>query len=238
MPHMRDFILPEPGHVWVKRDFSAQEIRIMAHFEDGALAEAFRQDPNLDPHELVRQEILRLVGVDYPRKYVKETGFGILYGMGAATLGSRLGVNSIVSRALMAAYKIAIPGVESLQRGTKRRGRNGEPITTWGGRKILAEPPRIIKGEYRSFEYKLLNYLIQGSAADQTKQCIIEWDNDKGDAVFMATVHDEVNISTPEDDWEDHMEWLRYCMDDVCKFDVPMRSDGFAGPTWGEVGDE
>lgn len=144
----------------------------------------------------------------------------------------------MISRDLIAAYKVAIPGVEQLQRGTKRRGRTGEPITTWGGRKILAEPPRVIKGEYRSFEYKLLNYLIQGSSADQTKQCLIDWDSGRSDAIFMATVHDEINISAPEDDWEFHMEWLRTSMEDTLGFDVPMRSEGFIGPTWGEVTDE
>ena len=239
LPHMRNYILPEEGHLWLKRDFDAQEIRVMAHFEDGALAEAFRQDPKLDPHELVRQEIIRIVGVDYPRKYVKETGFGILYGMGAATLGSRLGVNSNVSRDLMNAYKMAIPGVEGLQRGTKNRGRNGHPIRTWGGRLIYTEPPRIVNGYMRSFEYKLLNYLIQGSSADQTKQAIIEWHNKKADQdVFMATVHDEVCISAPERETTPAMNCLKWAMEDSCKFDVPMRSTGFIGRTWGEVGDE
>ena len=238
LPNMRNYILPEEGHMWVKRDFSAQEIRIMAHFEGGALAEAFRKDPNLDPHELVRQEIIRIVGRDYPRKYVKETGFGILYGMGAATLGSRLGERSNVARELMDAYKVAIPGVEKLQRGTKKRGSADQPIRTWGGRLIYKEPPRIIEGRMRSFEYKLLNYLIQGSAADQTKQCIIEWDKMKAGAVFMATVHDEINISVPENQTKDYMGLLKYAMDSTGDFDVPMRSEGFIGPSWGDVGDE
>jgi len=237
LPHMRDFVLPEEGHLWVKRDFSAQEIRIMAHFEDGALAEAFRDAPGLDPHEMIRQAIYELVGVDYPRKYVKETGFGILYGMGVPTLADRLGCDHYTAAELVKAYKLAIPGVEKLQRGTKGRGRSGQPIKTWGGRLIYCEPPKVVKGRMRSFEYKLLNYLIQGSSADQTKQCIIEWENcgQTYGEVFMATVHDEVNISVPEDDVEKGMEILRYCMEDVCRFDVPMLSEGFIGPDWGSV---
>jgi DNA polymerase I-like protein with 3'-5' exonuclease and polymerase domains len=239
LPRLRDFILPEEGHVWLKRDFSAQEIRVMAHFEDGALAEAFRQDPDLDPHELVREEILKVTGHNYPRKYVKETGFGILYGMGRYTLAERLDIRSNEAWDLMLAYKKAIPGVQRLQDGTKRRGRADMPIKTWGGRLIHKEPARIVKGEMRSFEYKLLNYLIQGSSADQTKQCIIDWSShlDCGE-VFMATVHDEINISAPEELADEAMEHLRICMDETCEFDVPMRSEGFVGPSWGEVGDE
>lgn len=33
--HMRQYLLPEEGHVWVKRDFSAQEMRILAHYSEG-----------------------------------------------------------------------------------------------------------------------------------------------------------------------------------------------------------
>lgn len=239
LPHLRDFILPEEGHLWLKRDFSAQEIRVMAHFEDGAMAAAFREDPYLDPHELVREEILKVTGVDYPRKYVKETGFGILYGMGRYTLSERLNIRSNEAWDLMQAYKLAIPGVEKLQSGTKRRGKRDQPIRTWGGRLIYKEPARVVNNEYRSFEYKLLNYLIQGSSADQTKQCIIEWNYQRlPDDVFMATVHDEVNISAPIETAEDSMEVLRHCMEDICKFDVPMLSEGFSGPSWGEVGDD
>ena len=239
LPHLRNFILPEEGHLWVKRDFSAQEIRIAAHFEDGPLAEAFRQTPNLDPHDMVRLLVLELTGVDYPRKYIKETGFGILYGMGIKGLSGKLRESSNVARDLMNGYLSAMPGLKKLQNGTKMRGRADKPIKTWGGRIIYKEPPKLVDRQMRSFEYKLLNYLIQGSAADQTKQCIINWNNslDHGE-VFMSTVHDEINISVPEDNTVDAMDWLKTCMNESCEFDVPMLSDGFIGPSWGEVGDD
>ena len=236
LPHLRDYILPEEGHVWVKRDFSAQEIRLLAHFEEGALAKAFREDPNLDPHEMARQIIYKLSGKLWPRKSVKQTAFGQIYGMGAPALSASLGTSQQIAREIASAYRQAIPGVQSMQDGTKRRGRSGQPIRTWGGRLIYVEPPGLVKGSMRSFEYKLLNYLIQGSAADQTKQCIIEWDRLRNGEVFMATVHDEINISAPAGGHA--METLRHCMDEICEFDVPMLSEGFTGPTWGEVGDE
>lgn len=238
LPRMRDYILPEEGHLWLKRDFSAQEIRIAAHFEDGSLAEAFNENPSLDPHQMVADIIETLTGVKYPRKYVKETGFGILYGMGRPALAGRLGITTDEANALMKSYLRALPGMSSLQEGTKRRGRAHKPIKTWGGRLIHVEPPALVKGQMRSFEYKLLNYLIQGSAADQTKQCIIEWDGQKTQEVLMATVHDEINISAPEDLAPTAMSRLKRSMEESCAFDVPMLSQGFIGLSWGEVGDE
>jgi DNA polymerase I-like protein with 3'-5' exonuclease and polymerase domains len=84
----------------------------------------------------------------------------------------------------------------------------------------------------RSFEYKLLNYLIQGGAADQTKQAIIEWDAmRRTDTVFMATVHDEINISAPLVGWKLDMEDLQRVMD-AGRFDCPFQSEGFIGNNW------
>ena len=234
IPFMRRFITPEEGHVWLKRDFSGQEMRILAHYEEGKLAEAYRTDPDLDPHGMVQTLIKDMLGKEFPRKSVKECGFGMIYGMGANALSGRIGCTMGEAKELQDAYKMAIPGVGIMQAGTKQRGRDRKPITTWGGRKYYAEDPKIIGGNYRSFEYKLLNYLIQGSGADQTKQCIIDWNTNKEDAVFMATVHDEINISAPADRKVECMEWLRHCMEQD-HFDVPMKSDSFIGSNWADL---
>lgn len=197
--------------------------------------QAYIDDPDLDPHTMVQGIIKDLVGKLFKRKAVKETGFGMIYGMGPSALAGRLDISTAEAKALQDAYKVAIPGVSKLQAMTKNRGRTDTPIRTMGGRIYYAEAPRIIKDQYRSFEYKLLNYLIQGSAADQTKKCIVAWHNGKpAESVFLATVHDEINISAPVDEAKYHMAWLRECMD-FDYFDVPFRSDCAAGPSWGEI---
>ena len=236
MPNLREFILPEEGHVWLKRDWSGQEMRILAHFEDGPLAEAYRADPDLDPHGMVKEMIYVMFAKDFPRRFVKETGFGAIYGMGAPGLAQKIGGISVSeAQDLQDGFYAALPGVKELQKGTKRRGRSGQCITTWGGRQYYAETPRVIKGAYRSFEYKLTNYLIQGSAADQAKQCLIDWFKNKPNQdVFMATVHDEINISAPEEEKHRAMSTLKDYMNQDY-FDVPMRSEPFMGPNWGSL---
>jgi DNA polymerase I-like protein with 3'-5' exonuclease and polymerase domains len=47
----------------------------------------------------------------------------------------------------------------------------------------------------------------------------------------MATVHDEINISVPEEEVEQGMTQLRSAMDQDF-FDVPMASEGAIGPNW------
>jgi DNA polymerase-1 len=235
LPNLRKYILPEEGHVWLKRDFSSQEIRILAHFEDGVLAEAYRGDPNLDPHQTAIDIIASITRIEYSRKDVKISGFSIVYGTGVTGLASQLGQSHDYAYNIKQAYLKAFPGIEKLAAGTSARGRAGGFIRTWGGRRYYAEPSRIVKGRWQDFHYKLLNYLIQGSAGDQTKQCINDWDDMRGpEDKFLCTVHDEINISAPEECWEESMKRLTLAMDQDL-FDVPMRSEGFIGPNWYDI---
>jgi DNA polymerase-1 len=227
---MRRYLLPEEGHIWLKRDFSAQEMRIMAHFAEGRLYDAFRADPTTDPHVAVQKIIKDNAGIDMSRKYVKITGFGIMYGRGVPNLAAALGVDLAGGKATRDAYYAALPEVKELSDACRRRGRAGLAIRTWGGRMYFREPH-----PERDMSYKLLNYLIQGSAADQTKEATIEWDKGKGDDVHLiAPVHDEINISAPAEAAEREMVHLRVSMD-ADRFDVPFRSEGYRGPNWADI---
>jgi DNA polymerase I len=230
MMHMRKYLLPEEGHTWLKRDFSAQEMRILAHYTEGALANAFRDNPSTDPHVSVRDLILRHSGIELSRKFVKITGFGIMYGRGIDNLSAALGVGTIQGKATRDAYFAALPEVRELSRSTKTIGSSGKCIVTWGGREYYREP-----NPTRDMSYKLLNYLIQGSAADQTKQTAIDWVAVKPrDHHLIALVHDEANISVPIGQEKSGMKILREAMD-VDRFDVPFRSEGYFGKNWSQL---
>lgn len=230
MIHMRSYLIPEEGHVWLKRDFSAQEMRIMAHFAEGKLFDAFRADPSTDPHQMVKELIDSMIGGNMPRKYVKITGFGIMYGRGVANLSLALGVDEIEGKGVRDAYYSALPEVKDLSYDTRNRGKRGQFIRTWGGRVYYREP-----NPDRDLSYKLLNYLIQGSAADQTKQAMIDWDDTREPTdTLLAAVHDEINISVPEEDAPFAMLRLKVAMDKE-RFDVPFMSEGFKGPNWSDI---
>ena len=234
LPQLRIYCLPEVGHVWLKRDFSSQEIRILAHFEDGSLCEAYKADPSLDPHEMARQIAHGIVGVLYARKDIKITGFSIIYGSGVNGLSGQLQRPYHEAAEIKDAYLAAMPGVKNLMRDVQRRGKSGQPIRTWGGRIYYAEPSKEVDGRIWDFSYKLLNYLIQGSAADQTKESLCEWNANHDllkESIFLATVHDEINISAKEECWREEMKFLKDCMN-ADRFDVPMMSEGFVGKNW------
>lgn len=236
LPLLRRYCLPEVGHIWLKRDYSSQEIRILAHFEDGALCEAYRANPSLDPHEMAREIITAMVGMTYARKEVKITAFSIIYGSGATGLSIQLGRSYDEAWRIKESYLEAMPGVKAIMEDVTARGRNNLSIRTLGGRIYYKEPGREVDGRYRDYSYKLLNYLIQGSAADQTKESICDWsDNRNWEAELLATLHDEINISAPADSWWDHMRTLKECMERPGRIDLPVLSEGFKGDNWQDI---
>lgn len=238
LPLMRYYILPDkygrtPG-VFCSRDYSQQELRILAHFEDDDLLQHYTDDPSLDAHVLIGKLMAAVTGREFPRGHVKTVNFGKLYGMGKAALAEQLGSTLEIAQEVSAAHKRALPGVVLLEKGIKALAHANEPIRTWGGREYYVEEPKVIDGRLRTFEYKLLNYLIQGSAADCTKEALIRYDAVRTDARFLVTVHDEINLSAPPKAVASEMKKLREAMRSV-EFDVPMLSDGKVGPRWGEL---
>ena len=235
LPRMRRYVLPDGRDgVVLHRDYNQQELRILAHFEDGALLERYQNDPTMDIHTFVQQEIKRITGVEYLRAQVKQVNFGIIYGMGYGALAKKINDTVDTAKRIKTAQRRALPGMAQLEREVKHRGGTNQNITTWGGRHYFCEPPLVKDGRTITFEYKLLNYLIQGSAADITKQAIINYDKLKQHGRFIITVHDEINIVCPKKYAKEEMALLRQAMETI-PLDVPLLSDGKVGPNWGEM---
>jgi DNA polymerase-1 len=235
LPLIRRYVLPEKGHVFAHRDFNGQELRILGHFEDHELMKRYQANPRMDVHDFVKGAIHEIAGIELTRSQTKIMNFGMLYGMGLGKLSEDLGVDISVGKQIKEAQLRALPGLKALDKGIKDGAKKQNlPIRTWGGRLYYAEPPIMKNGRRQTFEYKLLNYLIQGSAADCTKQAVINYDRLKKNGEFLVTVHDEINISVPERNLKSEMKLLQKSMEDV-EFDVKMLSDAKVGPTWGDL---
>lgn len=235
LPFMRRYFLPDDKKSWFcRRDFAQQELRILAHFEDGDLCSRYRADPTLDIHNIVRDGIRDMANLDLPRGAVKILNFGEIYGMGLGKLAAGMKVSVEVAQQIKRAKRASLPGIALLEKTLKERGKANQPMRTWGGREYFSEEPKWNGERWQTFEYKLLNYLIQGSAADCTKEAIIRYDEVRKDGRLLLTVHDEVDISCPKGALKQEMLILRDAMMSV-EFDVPMLSDGEYGPNWSEL---
>ena len=237
LPKVRSYITPFPGEVLIDRDYSQQEPRILGHFEGGALMDKYIQNPWIDFHDNARDELAN-VGKVYDRKPVKNTNLGLIYGMGVAKLAMKNDMPVDESKELKKAILKLYPGLKEMYDDMKSLAKMDEPIRTWGGREYYCEPPKLVDGRMRTFDYKMVNTLIQGSAADCTKEAIIRFHAaKKPETKILLNVHDQLTASTPKAGWKKEMEVMRERMESV-EFDVPILSEGSVSDTnWDELKD-
>ena len=235
LPLVRKYILPDADdHVIVSADYSQQELRALGHFEDGPLLRAYLDNPRMDIHDHARDLINGMLGTNLSRKPIKNMGFGLVYGMGIDLLASMMGVDADMARRIKTAYLTIFPGLRSLSDDLTRRAKLGLPIKTWGGREYYCEEPRMVDGRLRTFEYKLLNVLIQGSSADCTKEAMVRYAAVAKCGRFMIQVHDQLMISVPRAHATSEARLLRDAMESV-EFDVKMLVDLSIGPSWDKL---
>jgi DNA polymerase I-like protein with 3'-5' exonuclease and polymerase domains len=237
LPFMRQYILPDEGHLLVSSDFNGQEMRITSHFAEGRAAEIYRNDPDADFHKVVAEIIKAEAGLTLPHKMVKNTGFSLLYGSGIRGLSTRLGVSEGTAENVRAAYFRALPGFLELMQAVSARGRSGGTVRTWGGRQLKAEPPKLVKGRMMSFDYKLTNYLIQGSAADQTKEAIVTAGYSNAHRRFLGTVHDENVFSVDPAHLATEVAEIKASMEQQSGWDVPFKAKVQVGTNWHDLRD-
>jgi DNA polymerase-1 len=232
LPFMRIYILPDPGEVLVAADYNGQEMRLLAHFAEGQAAEIYRTDPRADFHEVAVRLVKEKAGLDIKRKQAKITGFSLIYGAGVGSLSEQLGVPMAEGRQIKVAYLKAMVGLQDFQRSVEARSQ----VKTWGKRIIPVEPPKVNEdGSSWSFNYKLVNHLIQGTAADQTKESIIRYHAINPKGRFLMTVHDENVISVHPDYLVETSNLLAYAMEELEGFDVPFIVEMETGENWHEL---
>lgn len=240
LPHVRGYIVAPEGWVFIDRDFSQQEPRVLAHFEDGALCEAYKENPRMDVYKFALKMIYEMTGIvlhadpDFARKMMKTIILAIMYGVGNGKLAIKLGVDVKEAVRFKKAILRALPGLKELTDDLKRRGQAGESMRTWGGRVYYAEPSRMINDQWRDFYYKLVNYLIQGSSADLTKEAMIRYARTTKHGVLLLQVHDQLTALVPVKYAKQEMKILKDAMD-LLELDAPLVSDGSIGRNWGEL---
>lgn len=261
-PMIRSLFLPEEGNDWAAIDYSQQEPRILVHYAKvygdyrntpmkgvEEFVEGYRNNSAMDFHGMVA-DMAKL-----PRKQAKIINLAMIYGMGVAKLAEQLDVSLDEAKELQKQYHERVPFVRGLTKGVQQRlddPRSSGSIRSLLGRKCrfdLWEPDtfgmnKAMKKEEaiaahgtttrlkRAYTYKALNRLIQASAADMTKQAMV--DVFQAGELPMLQVHDELAFSVRG---EHHAKELKAIMELALKIDVPVHCDLEMGPSWGECKD-
>lgn len=245
IPQVRSLVIPwEPGWVLIDRDYSQQEVRISAHFGEGRLLEAFRMEPWMDVHQMTQDALEQEFGIyldndrKTARKKTKTVNFRLYYGGGVRGLMDALEIDKDNAAKIRDAVLAVNTGLKMMMEDVQRRANEGKSIRTWGGREYYCEDsPKSDSPGRKALAYKLVNYLIQGSAADNLKEVWTKLGLDPDWFKTYVTVHDEFLASVPAEMIHDGHERLRSAMEGV-KFDLPMLSEGtWSATDWAHMQD-
>ena len=249
---IRGLFLPEEGETWGSFDYSQQEPRIASHYAfklgcEGAqtIVDEYQKNSDADFHNIVSE----IAAIE--RDQAKTINLGLFYGMGVNKLSNELQVKVEIAKEILSQYNNKVPFIKDLAtrvstyansegyvstlRGRKCRFELWEP-TTFGVFKALPlDQAKLKYGKHhhlkRAGTYKALNRLIQGSAADQTKQAMINLYNEG--LTPLIQIHDELTLSF--DGSEEIKNKIISTMENAIELSVPSKVDCDIGKSWGEA---
>ena len=250
-PKIRGLFLPEQGCKWGSFDYSQQEPRMVVHYA-ASIGEGYEGSNELveayaNSETDFHQTVADLAGIE--RKQAKTIGLGLMYGMGKNKLANSLGLSTEEASALIAKYNRKVPFVKLLSDRCMQKASDEGVIRTKKGRKCrfdMWEPkdfgihsPETFENacsKYgrnnikRAFTYKALNRLIQGSAADQTKQAIVSCY--EAGHLPKLQIHDELCFDIKNDD---EVKLIKETMETCMDFKVPSKVDVSIGDDFGKA---
>lgn len=236
---VRQAFIAREGNMLVGADFGQIEARLLTHFSgDAALADAFNGEVDFftamarkiynDP--ALQKEIEPGVG-NPKRDTTKNAVYAKLYGGGIAQLAKTAGITEQESADFISMLDHAYPGIRGFQREIERVAKHrlmaeGEAyVRTVAGRKQVAD---------KDYEYRLANYLIQGSAADIFKRVVVDLKSAGLADHLILLVHDEILLDVPADEAEDMARVLEQTMRQD-KYAVPLVASANIARSWADL---
>lgn len=231
---VRDAFIPREGNMLVMADSDQIEMRLLAHF---------CRDPNLisailsgDLHTETARRVYGDPGIDKkdPRRHTaKNAAFAKVYMAGVEKFAITAGIPVSEARTFLTQYDVQFPNVRAFQMSVDNVAQ--QRYRDEGEAYVIAPSGRRHVASSRGEAYKLVNYLIQGTAADILKQqlCNLELAG-LGDYMILP-VHDEVVFDIPKEDVADLLPVIDSAMTMQDEWAVPI-TVGVDGPfeRWGE----
>jgi DNA polymerase-1 len=206
---IRRAFVAEPDHVLISADYSQIELRLAAHMADvDALKQAFLLGEDI--HAATASGVF---GVPLPqvgpelRRRAKAINFGILYGMSAFGLATRIQVPQSEAAAYIKAYFERFPGIRDYMERMKLACREQGYVETLFGRRCHIPGIKDSNMARRSYaEREAINAPLQGSAADIILRAMARLPRALAEAGLAARmllqVHDELVLEAPASEAE------------------------------------
>lgn len=234
---VRRCVVPAPGHALLLCDFDQIEMRIFAHLSKSQdLLAAFHGD--VDFFTVMTREIFNdetIVRKDPRRQTTKNAMYATIYGAGTEKFAWTAGITVEEAKRFGALLDLRYPAIRQLQQQIESASRQRYEQE---GRAYVTSP--LTRRQFQLDDdayYKLMNYLIQGSAAEVLKMKLVELSLAGLGDYLVCPVHDEVILEVPEDELEDVARTVQKTMNDSELFTVPITAGLATGASWGSKRD-
>lgn len=220
-------------------DYSQVELRVLAEYtQDSRLLQAYREGKDI--HDEVERavfgtgtEIVNGEKKDGPnRRKAKVINFGLAYGMGPAGFCRQVeGVSQEDAEKYFNEFNAKFPGVIRFKQqfwGYVRMNRCQFDSKFGRTRHV----PTIVSSdnyEKRRGERMAFSTLIQGTAAEMTKQSLVLLDEFLRERALASrisqTIHDEIQIDGPVEEFAEVARAMKQIMQDYPDFSIPIVAD-------------
>ncbi|MCM1291397.1 MAG: DNA polymerase I [Prevotella sp.] len=236
---IRRAFIPDKGHLFLSADYSQIELRLVADFaHDETMLDAFKHDKDI--HAITAAKIYHKSLEDVTsseRRAAKTANFGILYGISAFGLSTRLGVSRSEAKGLIDNYFATFPTVHQYMNASVEKAREQGYVVTRMGRKrrlpdINSKNP-VVRGYA---ERNAINAPIQGSAADIIKKAMVDISHEmhrRGlKSKMIMQVHDELNFDVVPEELSDMQELVTTLMEKAYTGDVRLTASCGVADNW------
>uniref|UniRef100_A0A8C3Y098 DNA polymerase theta n=4 Tax=Catharus ustulatus TaxID=91951 RepID=A0A8C3Y098_CATUS len=173
---MRHAFVPFTGGLILAADYSQLELRILAHLScDCRLIQALNGGTDVFKSIAADWKMIdpKAVG-DRTRQQAKQICYGIIYGIGAKSLGEQMGIDENEAANYIESFKSRYTGVQKFLRETVQSCRRDGFVQTILGRRrylpAIKDPNPYSKAHA---ERQAVNTTVQGSAADIVKTATV-----------------------------------------------------------------
>lgn len=236
---IRRAFIAEPGCLFLSADYSQIELRLLADFSnDEIMLDAFRHGKDI--HAITASKIYHKNLDDVTaneRRHAKTANFGIVYGISAFGLSTRLGIPRAEAKEIIDNYFLTFPTVRKYMSDSVEKAREHGYVETRMGRKRMLPDINSRNPVVRGYaERNAINAPIQGTAADIIKIAMIRiYDEMKKRGLkskMIMQVHDELNFNVPEDEIGVMQELVTRQMQDAYHGAVTLTASSGVATNW------
>lgn len=199
----RAFIVrQQEGRIWPRLffDYSQVELRVLAFYtKDPIMVDVYLS--NGDIHQRTQQEVADVLRTEVDRRRAKIVNFGLSYCLTPRGLSRQSGMSLEDAKAFFAAFESRYKGIVHFRKWfwNDIRARDGHWFANlWGRRRRLPLISSADKWARLRAERQAIGTLIQGQAAELTKESLVRVDRlireKKLPAHLCNVVHDDIQI--------------------------------------------